>query len=77
MGKILLPELRQRFLLRKQQEDENLPHFAVAMQNLWRLQEKRYMRDCINITDTDHIVKDQFIAGLKSGPIRMGFARES
>lgn len=45
--KILLLELRQRFFLNKQQGDENLAHYATAIQNLWSRLEKRDAHGCL------------------------------
>lgn len=41
----------------------------VAIQNLWRLLEKKDVHGCADITDSDHILKDQFINGLKANPV--------
>lgn len=67
---VTTPELRRRFFGQKQQEDESLTHFAVALQNIWKCLKKRDACDCANITDLDHLLRDQFIVGLKAGPVR-------
>lgn len=60
---ITFPELRWRFFVRRQQEDESLTHFAVA---LWKLLKKCDVRGCANITKLDHLLKDQLVVGMKA-----------
>lgn len=55
-----LMELRQRFFVRKQQEDVNLTLYVVAMQNLWRCLEKKDLCGCADLTGSDHISRNQF-----------------
>lgn len=74
--KLPLPELRQRLFLRKQQENESLTDYAVAMQNLWRLLEKRDVWGCADITTSEHILLDQFIIGLKAGLVRRALQKK-
>lgn len=39
------------------------------MQNHWMCLEKRDVSGCTNITDSDHILRDQLNNGLKAGPV--------
>lgn len=57
-----------RFFLSKQQEDKSLTHYEVAIQNLWRHLEKRDV-GCADITDSEHILRDQFITVLKASSV--------
>lgn len=63
-------ELRRRFFVWRQQEEESLAHFAVALQNLWKWLEKRNACSCANITNSDHLLRNQFLLGLKASPVR-------
>lgn len=63
-----IPELRWKFFIRGQQEDESLTQFMVALQNLWKHLEKKDVHSCI--TTLDKLLRDQFVVGMKAGPVK-------
>lgn len=67
---VTIPKLRPRFFVRRQQENKSLPHLMVALQSLWRCLEKRDVCGCVTITASDLLWRDQFVEGMKAGPVR-------
>lgn len=47
---VMIPELRRRFFIQRQQEDGSLTHFAVAQQNLWKRTRAMHVGVLISLT---------------------------
>lgn len=62
--------LRSRFFTRFQREDETIPQFANALQEIWAHIRKREASGANVLGNGDQILRDQFILGLRSPPLR-------
>lgn len=54
---VMVPELRRRFFVQRQQKDKSHIKFAVALQHLWKRLEKKDACSCAEIVDSGHILR--------------------
>ncbi|XP_069800966.1 uncharacterized protein [Dendropsophus ebraccatus] len=62
--------LRKKFFTRYQGEDESLPQYANGLQELMATLQRKEGRGATSFTNAEVVLRDQFILGLRSQPLR-------